>query len=68
MTSLAIIVLQGFGSEAPRESLIAMAIWVFGLIVGALLARRHLVKPAEQRHEEVMEAHKELHDHFEIGK
>lgn len=49
---------SGFGSEAPREAIIALGVWLFGLAVGAYLARRHIVKPAAERHEEVMAAHR----------
>jgi hypothetical protein len=55
------LALQGWGSEAPREALIAFAMWLFGLAVGSLLAHRKIVKPARERHEELLARH-DTHD------
>lgn len=53
-------------NEGPRELTIAIFMWAFGFVVGILLAHRHIVKPAEKRHEEVMDSHKKIHKSLEI--
>lgn len=52
---------------SPKELIEGLGLWLFGLIVGALLAKKHLKKPAEEHHIEQMEAHEKTHKHLGIG-
>jgi hypothetical protein len=36
--------------------------WLLGLAFGFFMAHRHLVKPARQRHTELLAAHDRLHE------
>lgn len=63
MMLLLALKLQGFGTEAPRELLIA----VVGLGLGWGIAHVKIERPARRRHEETMAAHRKVHDHLGIG-
>jgi hypothetical protein len=70
-------VLQGWSTEAGREAIIGFSGGAALTVVLALLARRHLIRPAiarhrerereaERRHAEQMAAHRKIHKHLGI--
>jgi hypothetical protein len=73
LSIVAITITSGWGTEAPREATIAFGMWLFGLLVGAYLANRHIKKPMinrhkleDQRHKEIMDSHRAIHDKLDI--
>jgi hypothetical protein len=82
MLVAAVLVLRGWHTEAGREVIVGSSVDIIVsvalTIVLSLLAHRHLVKPAlerhrecereaERRHQEQMEAHRKVHEYLGIG-